>query len=453
MRGCARAGDRETLSLARGLADDLPFGSNMKVPNCKEVGTTKASIPLLLILSGCGFGRGGDTSGETGAGGASFEAPLQLPPPLPVEGSACGDCAAGVIAQGACRYPTFDVDEEFGLAPADIGDRAAFDPDDFLGSDYWKVNQASKAASEVGGAVVMHRVFETDQQIWAYPGVMYTGGGLRRMCAPSVHAVEAADATQRCVRVDYAPWLSPGQLVAVTTGSATRDTIGLISLSETTPDSICSYEPFGFEVPVGAGIVRTNTLLAEPNYDAGIIVDSVLFDGAYRCNNGTNDWRLNNALSLRGNNVVRNSVFYDSPSESITTCGARIEHNRAFLLQGSFVHKSCGMDPEPLDILSDNYVDGVNLAGNEQMNHSAGLVTLSVNAGTINLYNNVFRNGREGVYGYASANTEEIHAFNECYAHFKRGIILYDNANPERFTFEAEVVDIPEFFAPFVAWP
>lgn len=427
----------------------------MKVPNCPVVGTTKASLALLLFASACGFGHGGDsTTGDEGGGGSAVvQPPPPPPPPPPAEGSACGDCSAGTISQGSCTYPTFDVDLDLGLPAADIGDRVRFDPDDFVGSDTWKLYQATKSAAEVGGAVVMRRVYETDQQVWAYPGTMITGGGIRRACSPSVHAVQAADETKRCISVDFGPSLSAGELVAITTGPSSKDTLGLITLSETNAEEICTYEPFGFAVPLGARIVRTNTLLSTPNYDGDVIIDSVLFDGAFRCNGGTNDWRLNNALSVRGNNVVRNSVFYDSPSEGMTICGGRIEHNKAFGLQGSFVHKSCGMSPEPMDILSDNYVDGSNLAGNERMVHSAGLVTMSANAGTINLYNNVFRNGREGVFGYASPATEEIHSFNECYAHFKRGIILYDNANPERFTFEAAVIDIPEFFVPFTSWP
>lgn len=253
-------------------------------------------------------------------------------------------------------------DSVLGLSPVDTGTRQVFYGHDY-GSLYW----ANEAAKNVKGAVVLSRIIDMPTWLYLYPGVMYTGGGLRRVCSAYVPAL------------------------AMTT-----------------------------HMP----------------YASGIIIDSILFDGNWRICGSKGDWRQDNALSIRGRNTVRNSVFTDSPSESITICGALLINNIGWRLAGSFVHKSCTIGQQAADVLVDNRVSGVNLLGDEGLGgHSEGLVTFSASPTGILLEGNVFRDGLEGVFGVAGSNAEGVLASNDCYEGFSRLLTYYGDARPETFRF------------------
>lgn len=195
-------------------------------------------------------------------------------------------------------------------------------------------------------------------------------------------------------------------------------------------------DPIAFAIPAGATLFREFPIAIAANPSTGIVIDSVLFDGAAQCNASTNDWRYNNTLSIRGENVVRNSWFVNTPSENLTTCGATVDANTAFNLEGSFVHKSCGPGQQLPDLVINNHVENVNLATNAVSGHSEGAITLSLNAGEIFLSGNVFRCGREGVLGVGlAAGGENIVAHGDYYEDFDRLITIQDIANAQRFRF------------------
>ena len=253
-------------------------------------------------------------------------------------------------------------DPVLGLPPADTGARQVFHGHDYV-SLYW----ANEAAKAVKGAVVLDRIVDMPTWLYLHPGVLYTGGGLRRICGAYIPAL------------------------AMTT--------------------------------------------ANP-YPRGIVIDSVVFDGNWDTCGSAGDWRYDNALSIRGRNTVRNSVFVDSPSESITSCGAVLEGNVGWHLAGSFVHKSCATGQQAADILVGNRVAGVNLLGDAGLGgHSEGAVTFSAAAGAILLMGNVFVDGLEGVYGVADSQAEGVLATGDCYQGFPRLLTYYDGARPETFRF------------------
>ena len=355
-------------------------------------------------------------------------------------------CQVGFFAEDGCTFPEMAVDLTEGLPPMDTGSREVFDPDSYDGSDDRKFVMALGDAQAVEGAVVMNRVYELTTTPFIRSSVMLTGGGLRRSCSP-VAVVTAGGSQQRgCLEVDTAKGFAPSDRVLLVVGPGWDDHIASFTVVEAHDHTICIKNPITEPVPKGSFVIRHNNLLSLTDPMDGIVIDSVLFDGANRCNDYTHDWRFNNAVTIRGSNVIRNSVFYDSPSESITSCGAVVQNNLAFDLQGSFIHKSCPTHPEPLDRIENNYVEGANLAGNEVMKHSEGLITFSANAGTIEATGNVFRHGREGVYGLAAAEDEGVSAVDDCYAHFPHVIEIYADASQAGFDFDVQLIDVPVIF-------
>ena len=417
-----------------------------------------------LSVAGCG----GAEPPECGAAQlchAGMPPPIEPPPPsstpvspwIPTSEEAtwsplwpsfggCGECGVGAMVGAECVYPSQAVDPALGLPPADTSDRMVFDPDDYEGTDSQRLQQAINDAEPVAGAVVLGRVFEVVSTPYIGAPMLFTGGGLRRACTPVAIVTSTSDPTDHCVQVDSSAGFVPTEAVIAFTSPATVDHVTKFWVNQTTATTLCQSSPIGVAIPQGAQIVRRSNLLSVDNPTDGVIVDSVFFDGANRCNGHTHDWRFNNAVTFRGDNVLQNSVFYDSPGEGITVCGATIRGNMAFSLQGSFIHKSCGSDPEPLDIVENNYIDGVNLATDEVMKHSEGAITHSANAGTIQASGNVFRNGSEGVFGVAGPDDEGVAASADCYAHFPHVIQLYNGASQSGFVFDVELIDVPVIF-------
>ncbi|MBL8741553.1 MAG: hypothetical protein JNK04_10680, partial [Myxococcales bacterium] len=197
---------------------------------------------------------GAEEGGSGNQGGHGGEAE----PPPPVDGDPCGECGAGEWRDAACHMPSMDVDLVRGLPPAPTDHRDVFNPDDFEGSDTLKLERASQAAAAVGGAVVMHRVFETIETVYAYEGVMYTGGGIRRACTPVATVVRPSLPSDSCVRVDTTEGFSRGTLLAGVVGPAANDYKGLMALATGSADELCAYSALGFSLPAGAKIVQTS---------------------------------------------------------------------------------------------------------------------------------------------------------------------------------------------------
>jgi hypothetical protein len=216
-------------------------------------------------------------------------------------------------------------------------------------------------------------------------------------------------------------------------GVAHADTLGTISVATVEGDRICHEHPITFGAPAGATIVEVHNL-ARPRdvVSSGIVIDSMLFDGAGRCNDRTHDWRFVNTLPLRGDNVVRNSVFYDTPSENLTICRTLVEGNVGVELGGSFLHISCGDSAVGPYQVRRNRVAHSNLVPDAIMRHSEGLITFSANA-RLGLYEgNAFVFGGEGVFGRATPDDLPVRVVEDCYAHFPR-LIRFVRSDPTGF--------------------
>lgn len=358
--------------------------------------------------------------------------------------TACGDCGMGqwVCGQG-CVYPTIaNYDLTNGLAPGDTGSRQTFSPSSYAGTDNQMVQAAVAAAAAVGGAVVLDRVYEVSTGIFLQGfgdrTIMLTGGGLRRVCSPNQTLTAPVSASDTCVNVADGTAYTVGYSAGVFSGEAWNQLAGSWTISSVSATQVCKSSQLGFTADAGATLgYRSNLVTTIPTVSSGVVIDSVLFDGANDCNDHTHDWTLNNAISIRGENIIRNSVFYDSPSETITSCGADILNNRAFDLQGSFVHKSCSTGG-PQEVIANNYVDNANIAGDAVMEHSEGIITFSANAGNMMLWGNRFRRGGEGVFGLASVDDEEVHVSSDCYAQVPDSLItVYSGGDAGTFTFDS----------------
>lgn len=369
-------------------------------------------------------------------------------------GGPCGECEAGtftcardrngVLKYAGCVYPGANPLEV--KASADTGARQVFSPESYSGTNTQKITQASVAAQAVGGAVVLDQIYEITASVPIYSGVLYTGGGLARVCDAAPQLTAPLIVTDNCVQVADVTGIRVGFYV-LTTGVSYFDVIGSLGISSinTETNQLCGSGQFNLAAGTNAYMVRQISLMQMiDTTQHDIVIDSMTFDGRSDCNNYLFDWRYNNTFGLRGRNTLKNSLFYRTPSENVTTCGATIENNVGIQLTGSFIHKSCPTTPEaPIDFLVGNYVDGANIGTDAVMEHSEGVMTLSNNAGKILSFGNTFKNGSEGAFGLASGEDRNIVTYNDCYAHFPRMISLYSDAESYEFRFvETTLVDV-----------
>jgi hypothetical protein len=295
------------------------------------------------------------------------------------------------------------------------------DPDSYVGTDAAKLQSAINAAVADDGAVVMHRFYEyngvTVQILNASSnGIMITGGGIRRARSPTQALTANALATDTCVSV--ADSTGYGGTLHIFTGVGYLQERGAFTVSSTTATTVCSSGQLGFTAQIGDVLAQVGDMISVvPVPSNGIIIDSVAFDGNGDENTYTHDWRYNTNLVVRGDNIVRNSYFYDTQAENITICGNTILNNTAWNLGGSFIHKSCASDG-PTDTITGNRVNVSNTFGDTLMEHSEGTYTFSANAGHLTFRNNKFLNGGEAVIGDWSGETG-ISILGDCYSHFK----------------------------------
>lgn len=352
-------------------------------------------------------------------------------------GDPCGPCGRGTsvcstVGQVTRSYCDMPDEEPLTLIPAaNTGARQVFSPESYSGSNASKIAQASAAAAAVDGAVVLDQMYEIDSSVMIYENVMYTGGGIARECVPAPTLTVALQATDTCVTVDSTEGVIGG-INIITTGTSYFDVQGAVTFTTINETTMCAAGQLGFTAPIGARAVRVFNLFTLPDtIQDGIIIDSMVFDGRSDCNNYLHDWRYNNTFELRGQNIVRNSKFYRTPSENITSCGITIENVEAYDLSGSLTHKSCSTPAT--DVIRNTFVNRSNLAGDSVMEHSEGTVTFSNNSKGILVFDSVFMNGNEGVYGLADSADEGVYSFDSCFNNYPRVISMSSGANPDMF--------------------
>lgn len=370
-------------------------------------------------------------------------------------GAPCGSCSEGVVVctgtQTFCERPADNLPLDAGLLPGPTGQRRVFYVSNFEApprTDAQAVSLASLAARDVAGAVVLDRVYEVDEAVRLYEGVLYTGGGLRRACTPHTTTTAEAFAGDFCIQVGSTAGFSRGlyrTVVSLTSvpgygmeGIFTADAV------DGTETEFCSTVPLAFDLPLGADVFRAHSIAVPPTTNSNnISVDSVLFDGNFRCNPYTQDWRFNQTIELRGRHSITNSVFYDTPAENLTVCGARLEGNRAKDLQGSFIHKGCNdLVAGSQDYLVSNYIENANIAGDDLMEHSEGVFTFSNQAGNMLLVDNTLITGAEGVFGVVGADDVDVTSLGGCYAHFPHLIHWGGGADESTFAFDDVLTDV-----------
>ena len=296
----------------------------------------------------------------------------------------------------------------------------------------------------------MSRVYETTDTVRLFEDVMYTGGGIRRACTPV--ATIKGILKDGCVVVDNAIQFKERQAVTIIRDPSNEGFVGNLEVISNLNGKLCFKSGRNAPYQVNDVIIRTFNLASPPlTYTKNIVIDSVLFDGNKQCNSQTHDWRFNNTLPIRGDNIVRNSVFKNTPSENLTGCRGVFEDNIAVDLDGSFIHISCSPEEAGTEKVSRNYTARTNLVGDEIMGHSEGTITFSSNSRDLLLRDNVFLDGGEGVFGFAGPDDEGLHAQNDCYAKFPRVITIYGGANSRRFVFRnVSFIDIGK--TPPIPW-
>lgn len=351
-----------------------------------------------------------------------------------------------------CTFQIPDV-PELGLEPADTGARTVFDPDSYEGTDAAKILSAVTAALAVDGAVVMHRFYELGANggtgllalNMGAGGLMVTGGGLRRMCSPQEPLTQALEASDSCLHVADTSEYSVGQWVGVFETNAEGGMAIAFQIESKTATTICDGAALNETAAQGSIVAYYDSALlaVSPSSSDGLVIDSVAFDGGADCNTQTHDWTILNTMSVRGANTIRNSYFYNTPSENIVSCGATVESNYAWDLQGSFLHKSCGsVLPE---YINSNRVYNANIATDVLSGHSEGLITFSANAGSMYLRGNIFRKGAEGVFGTAAADETEVHSVYDCYNNFPRLINFSGSFSTATYSFDAVLERVPRW--------
>ena len=373
----------------------------------------------------------------------------------PLCGTSCGECDAATWAcdqdneEPVCLSPVDEVAQNIytdGFKPAEIGRRQAFNPDDYSGDDVVKISEAISRASEVNGAVVFNRIYEIDRTIGLAENVLYTGGGLRRACTPHSIVQRAVQVGDRCLSVDSTEGYKVGRGYKIVREPRFGGIVASFIVESVLPAElkICARDPFTAPMPSEGKVVYSFPMLGirGGGFGDNITIDSMVFDGNSDCNGFVKDWRENSTLFISGLNTVKNSLFYDTPNENITSCGAVIENNVATNLGGSFVHKSCPPDKLNSETIANNYIDGSNIAGNDALVHSEGLITFSANAGNMNLEGNTFKHGNEGVFGFASTEDRNVYASGDCYSDFPHLIRYLPGADESTFSFDARLIDV-----------
>ncbi len=366
-------------------------------------------------------------------------------------GDPCGDCNAWVWDGDSCEspyraeLPTVLVS---GLAPGDTGTRTVYHTGSYGGSDNNKIKQAGLAAAAVSGAVVIDTVLTLTASGLVYDNVLYTGGGVRRACGPQALTTAAALSTDSCVSVDNTTGFGGGTHTFSSDGTF-GGFLGISGAVTISGAQICKTSgTWGFAIPSGSHVAKTFTLLQAPTVRTGpIIFDSVLFDGGGDCNATIHDWRYNDIAALKYHqDEVRNSWFYDTPSEALTLCGSTIKHNVAIDLGGSLTHKSCSVSPTDetfVDVMEGNYIESVNLLTDAVLGHSEGAFTFSANSRKSFYTGNVLLGGEEGVWGYMQPEDEDQASVHDCAAHFPRLIEFAPTTDPTTFRFvDDELIDV-----------
>lgn len=173
----------------------------------------------------------------------------------------------------------------------------------------------------------------------------------------------------------------------------------ILQITDIIEDTIYIHQNFLNEVEAGSNVINRAPLVRIVHDSLSCVFENVVFDGSKGCNNFTYDWKFNQTITINENDSIKNCVFINTPSENIYMCGGLIKDCRAYNLNGSFVHASCGIQNPPVSFIENNYTQGVCLISVSQNGHNEGWFTYSANTRNFNATNNYSENGGESCFG------------------------------------------------------
>lgn len=290
---------------------------------------------------------------------------------------------------------------------------------------------------------------------------------LRRNADSVVTLTAASNVTDFTITVNAVPsnWSSLNgyiQLYSDTTDFSSSTLLSISSISGNTVTFSSAigglYNPDATHTQITSWPIGTKAHLVfsqmEDNGNAiSFSVSNLTFDGNKANNNGNYSWRINTAISEKGNEgqaTIKNCSFINMPNENIMGHGLKIIGNWAHNLNGSFVHLSAtyGNNPPQIPtIIEGNITDSTNQIQSIVTAHSEGAITYSNTSGYVTISGNRFKNGNDGVFGVIqSGNSTNGGVRNMLitgnYAENFNSIFYGNIADPTGLTFKQGHIDV-----------
>lgn len=309
----------------------------------------------------------------------------------------------------------------------------------------------------VGGTVDMlgEIVDVTGRPLALNQAITIVNGTIRRAVTPIATLLTKVDAGSNSVfEVDDATGFEPGYWVMLSTGVKFNENHGaqIFSIQSKNGNiiTINAGQPVVNAIPAGAIATLAFPLVRQnPGPDTFVsILDSLVFDGNKANNNQTLDWRYNHTTSIGLGDIVTKCTFQNTPGENLFVAdGSIVEDCEGNELNGSFVHFSNPSSPTlpPIGtIIRRNTGTNSCLTPNHDNGHDSGVFEYSNNASNLLMEDNVFSNGREGVFG-SQASDDNASGLNiarrNTWTNFKR--IQSVGGGPVMDTSNDTFIDVP----------
>lgn len=219
----------------------------------------------------------------------------------------------------------------------------------------------------------------------------------------------------------------------------------ILQITNIVEDTIFIYQNFLNEVPAGSNVIIRSPLVRLVHDSISCVFENVIFDGSKDCNNFTYDWKFNYTITINENDTIKNCVFINTPCENIFMCGGCVKDCRAYNLNGSFIHASCGVDDPYPSLIQNNYTNGVCLVSVSQNGHNEGWFTYSSNTRNFIVTDNFSYNGGESCFGSQELDDYNNTFTNNTFGNFKnkKNYIEPGHFNPDNINNNI-YINVPE---------
>lgn len=279
--------------------------------------------------------------------------------------------------------------------------------------------------------------------------VTIKNGGLKRATTPYTFLSEPIDSGQTFIIVQKATQFGIGQWIKPLTGHAfnqnDRDNT-VHNIKQISGDTMFFDEHWKRDMPMGVKIIRHGHIVRIDLDDArDIRFENIIFDGNVQGNAHTHDWRINPTINMRGDIVIENCTFINTPSENIFQCGGVVRNCEYYNLYGSFIHWSCRNGHQLSSLVEGNQGSKSNIATDDISGHSEGVLTFSANSYNITVRNNHFSDGAEPVMGHQGLDDYSISVTDNYFENFSRKIASISANHPDSLDMSNNVfVNVPE---------